>query len=67
MNPQKVALWIIAGAAALIAAATIISTIVHVARGRSRPWSREVIIAVLFHAGLALVALRAAIGASGAG
>lgn len=67
MNPVKVALWIVAGGAALVAAVTIVSTVVEVARGRSRPWSKEVIIAVLFHAGLALAALRAAVAASGAG
>ncbi|MDD5306157.1 MAG: hypothetical protein PHU25_02440 [Deltaproteobacteria bacterium] len=67
MNPQTLAMWTISGAAAVIAAATIISTIVEVARGKSRPWSRDVIIAVAFHACMALVALRAAIFASGGG
>ncbi len=52
--------WIGAGLVWAISAWTIISTIVEVARGKSKPWSRDVVAGVLFHAGTAVAALKLA-------
>ncbi|MCP4676543.1 MAG: hypothetical protein GY854_13715 [Deltaproteobacteria bacterium] len=52
--------WIGAGLVWAISAWTIVSTIVEVARGRSKPGSRDVIAGVLFHAGTAIAAVKLA-------
>ncbi len=53
--------WIAAAVLWLLSGWTIISTIVEVARGKSKPWNRDVLIGVLFHAGTAIAALKLAI------
>jgi hypothetical protein len=57
MEPTPLGLGIGAVAAALLAAWTIVAAIVEVARGRSRPWSGDVIAAVVFHGSAAVLAL----------
>ena len=57
MEPTPIAFWIAAGVVGAISLWTIVGTIVRVARGKNRPWSFDVIAALLFHGGTAVLAL----------
>lgn len=57
MEPTPIAFWIGAAVAGAISLWTIAAAIVQVVRGKSRPWSLDVIVAVLFHGGTAVLAL----------
>lgn len=52
--------YIAAGLVWLLSAWTIFSAIIEVVRGGTKPWNRNVIIAVLFHGGTAILALELA-------
>lgn len=49
--------WIAAAATFVLSAWTILAAIVEVARGKSRPWHPDVLLAILFHGGTAVLAL----------
>jgi len=55
--PTPIAFWIAAGVVGAISLWTIVGAIVQIARGKSRPWSFDVIVAILFHGGTAVLAL----------
>jgi hypothetical protein len=55
--PTPEGYWIAAAVVGAVSLWTIIGTIVQVARGKSRPWSFDVIAAVLFHGGTVVLAL----------
>lgn len=67
MNPTPEGYWIAAALVGAISLWTIIGAVVQVARGKSRPWSFDVIAAVLFHGGTAVLALWLANFAKSAG
>ena len=52
-----VALWVGVGIAGLLAAWFSVSTIVQVIRGKIKPWQKDALIAIFFHAVLAMAAL----------
>lgn len=57
MEPTPLAFWIAAVVVGAISLWTIAAAIVQVARGKSKPWNLDVIVAVLFHGGMAVLAL----------
>ncbi len=52
--------WIAAGLAGVVSAWSIIATIVEIARGKSKFFSVNVFIGILFHGGTAVLALKLA-------
>ena len=54
MEPTPIACWIAAGVVGAISLWTFVAA---VARGKSKPWSFDVIVALLFHGGSAVLAL----------
>lgn len=56
----SIALWVCAAVVWVLSAWTIVATIVEVARGKSKPWSADVIVGVLFHGVTAVLVLKLA-------
>jgi hypothetical protein len=57
VEPTPVAFWIAAAVVGAISLWTFFAAVVQVARGKSKPWSLDVVVAVLFHGGTAVLAL----------
>ena len=58
--PTSTGLWIATALVWAISAWTILAAIIEIVRGKSRPWSADVIVAVLFHGGTAVLSVRLA-------
>ncbi len=57
---HTVLFWTGSGVCFLLGAWTIVEVIVEVAKGKSRVFERDVILAILFHGGMAILALKLA-------
>ena len=57
LQPTALGYWLTALVVWALSAWTIVAAIVEVARGRSRPWHPDVIVAILFHGATAVAAL----------
>ena len=57
MEPTPIAYWIAAAVVGAISLWTFVAAVVQVARGKSKPSSLDVIVAVLFHGGTAVLAI----------
>ena len=57
MEPTPIAFLIAAAVVGAISLWTFVAAVVQVARGKAKPWSLDVIVAMLFHGGMAVLAL----------
>jgi hypothetical protein len=57
LEPTPIAYWIAAAVVGAISLWTFVAAVVQVARGKAKPWNLDVIVAVLFHGGMAVLAL----------